>query len=102
MVSWQKEFARQFDSFIPCRTQWFKGKYLNPNTYIQLPLQNAAEREIARSLASSESPSYLVRDSYRVGDLICPWQHQSLESRHACHCKAAACCCTAALTYTAV
>ncbi|KAK9831648.1 hypothetical protein WJX74_004219 [Apatococcus lobatus] len=41
-------------------TQWFKGKYLNPNTYIQLPLQNAAEREIARSLASNPGLSWNV------------------------------------------
>lgn len=31
--------------------QWFKGNYQNPNTYIQMPLQAAVEREIVRLLA---------------------------------------------------
>lgn len=36
-------------------TNWFKGHYQNPNTYFQLPLQMAAERETARHLANGES-----------------------------------------------
>ena len=32
---------------------WFKGQYQNPNTYCQLPLQMAVERETARYLANS-------------------------------------------------
>lgn len=35
-------------------TNWFKGHYQNPNTYFQLPLQMAAERETARHLANGE------------------------------------------------
>ena len=31
---------------------WFKGHYQHPNTYFQLPLQMAAERESARYLAN--------------------------------------------------
>jgi len=33
-------------------TDWFKGHYQHPNTYLQLPLQMAAERETARHLAN--------------------------------------------------
>lgn len=33
-------------------TNWFKGHYQHPNTYFQLPLQMAAERESARYLAN--------------------------------------------------
>ncbi|DBA88907.1 TPA: hypothetical protein ACH3X2_000146 [Trebouxia sp. C0005] len=36
-------------------TNWFKGHYQNPNIYIQLPLQMAAERETARHLANGSS-----------------------------------------------
>jgi hypothetical protein len=38
-------------------TNWFKGHYQDPNTYFQLPLQMAAERETARRLANGESSS---------------------------------------------
>ncbi|KAK9864302.1 hypothetical protein WJX84_009142 [Apatococcus fuscideae] len=41
-------------------TQWFKGKYQNPNTYIQLPLQSATEREITRLLATDPGLSWNV------------------------------------------
>ena len=43
-----------------CSTQWFKGKYQNPNTYIQLPLQSATEREITRLLATGEPANTAV------------------------------------------
>ncbi|DBB06884.1 TPA: hypothetical protein ACH3X3_009543 [Trebouxia sp. C0006] len=36
-------------------TNWFKGHYQNPNTYFQLPLQMAAERETARHLANGSN-----------------------------------------------
>ncbi len=39
-------------------TNWFKGHYQNPNTYFQLPLQMAAERETARHLANGESSTH--------------------------------------------
>ncbi len=44
-------FALQSNS----STNWFKGHYQNPNTYFQLPVQMAAERETARHLANGES-----------------------------------------------
>ncbi|KAL4434281.1 hypothetical protein ABPG75_000722 [Micractinium tetrahymenae] len=40
--------------------QWFKGRYQHPNTYIQLPLQVAVEREIARHLTGNASLSWEV------------------------------------------
>ncbi|DBA85756.1 TPA: hypothetical protein ACH3X1_005317 [Trebouxia sp. C0004] len=36
-------------------TNWFKGHYQNPNTYFQLPLQMAVERETARHLANGSN-----------------------------------------------
>ena len=36
---------------------WFKGHYQHPNTYFQLPLQMAAERESARYLANGTHSS---------------------------------------------
>ena len=48
-------FTLQSNSSI----NWFKGHYQHPNTYMQLPLQMAAEREIARYLSSGK-PSRLV------------------------------------------
>ncbi|KAL4424942.1 hypothetical protein ABPG77_009671 [Micractinium sp. CCAP 211/92] len=35
--------------------QWFKGRYQHPNTYIQLPLQVAVEREVARRMTGNAS-----------------------------------------------
>ncbi|KAI3423876.1 hypothetical protein D9Q98_009710 [Chlorella vulgaris] len=40
--------------------QWFKGSYQHPNTYIQLPLQVAVEREVVRYMSGDSSISWSV------------------------------------------
>jgi hypothetical protein len=40
--------------------QWFKGKYQDPNTYIQLPLQVTVEREVVRHFTGERGLSWSV------------------------------------------
>jgi hypothetical protein len=47
----QLGFAIQTNSSV----QWFKGGYQHPNTYVQLPLQVAVEREVARYLTGNDA-----------------------------------------------
>ncbi|KAK9828716.1 hypothetical protein WJX72_001692 [[Myrmecia] bisecta] len=64
----QINFVVQTNSTV----QWFKGAFQNPNTYVQLPLQMAVEREVSR---------YLTGDTQLVWDVgFTPFPHPASET----------------------
>ncbi len=40
------------------QVKFFKGTYQDPNTFVQLPLQSAVQREIARFFMNLVSPHH--------------------------------------------